>query len=108
MHKVPRQITVRMLERMGACSSGIAYFRRRFGNSVPFLPGNIYDLDSDPVHRGYSVWLLANLAPEQEMEAWRKYLADGTSYNVLGAAALCRLARQNLPQRKARKGASRG
>lgn len=101
MRKVPRRITVKMLERMGACDSGVKRFRNRFGESVAFVPGNIYRF-YDEGYRGHLCWLLASLDADEDQRAWRAYTEGGEGGSFVGicAAALCRLARQNLPPRK--------
>lgn len=104
MKRVPKKITVRMLERWGACPDGITDFRSVFGESpVAFTPGNVYRYEAEEWAIGLR-FILTEIDPLAEAAAYRAWLTanDASPARVYYAAALCRLARQNLPAKKAR------
>jgi hypothetical protein len=105
MRKVPKRITVRMLERLNACPEGVAMFREQFGESAAFVPGNIYAAWG---HVGELSlwWLLTAISPESNAGVVLRCNAASPwrcVCDAICAAELCRLARQNLPARKAAK-----
>jgi hypothetical protein len=102
--KVPKKITTRMLVRMGACVGGVCDFATVFdGRSAAFTPGNIYYYESHKWSIGLG-FLLRELSPADHAEANKSYHREaergGTVFRrAFYAAALCRLARQNLKKK---------
>jgi len=111
VNSVPKEITVEMLRDWNACREGVAAFRRVFGQSAAFVPGNVYRMADDRTLRGSTWWLFERLSSEDEhKEVSRQQAANCPMIRGIGtctcvmitAGALCRLARQNLPKKKAR------
>lgn len=106
MKRVPKKITVKMLVRWGACGDGVDILRREFGESAAFTPGNVYVLAQSLCRSSLMTeWLLEKLSPEDVARVRRSHdqvecRAGRCNWMWEHAAALCRLARQNLPKNR--------
>ena len=101
---VPTHITIDWLREKGACPAALREFRRVFGRSAEFVPGNVYrwlDEWNDPEGRGGGM-LISYFGRAVEVHASRMCREDNwrLPFRFYAAATLCRLARQNLKRKE--------
>jgi hypothetical protein len=107
--EVPKEITAPMLIAMGACPSGVQRFREVFGESVPFVPASVYEAERQQLGKYLASWILQVLDREEYERAVVQHNRTCTyavdkrcNKSACLFAALCRLARQNLPKNRSR------